>query len=224
MRILMISDIHANLPALLTLESEIEFADLTLVGGDLIGYYCDVNEVIAFVIRHGLTCVRGNHDHFLLHGVPDRVPPHVKWALAYAERVITPNHRAYLASLPLIWSQVVDGRRILLTHGSPWRPIDEYLYEDTDKRDALREFNMDVIAFGQTHRPWLDTTTRPMLINLGSLGQSRHRPGIVCCSVYDTVTNEVEQSERQYDFSGVVEKALAEGADAWIHRFMSEDK
>jgi predicted phosphodiesterase len=62
MRILMISDIHANLPALLTLESEIEVADLTLVGGDLIGYYCDVNEVIAFVIRHGLTCVRGNHD------------------------------------------------------------------------------------------------------------------------------------------------------------------
>ena len=110
MRILMISDIHANLPALLTLESEIEVADLTLVGGDLIGYYCDVNEVIAFVIRHGLTCVRGNHDHYLLHGVPDRVQPHVKWALAYAERVITPDHRAYLASLPLIWSQVVDGR------------------------------------------------------------------------------------------------------------------
>ena len=71
MRILMISDIHANLPALLTLEPEIEAADLTLVGGDLIGYYCDVNEVIAFVIHHGLTCVRGNHDHFLLPGVPN---------------------------------------------------------------------------------------------------------------------------------------------------------
>ena len=53
----MIIDIQANLPTHQTLVSEIEVGDLAFVGDDLIGYYCDVNEVIAFVIRHGLTCI-----------------------------------------------------------------------------------------------------------------------------------------------------------------------
>jgi putative phosphoesterase len=219
-RIAVIADIHANAPALGAIVDVLDSADHVVCLGDLIGYYCDVNEVIEGVRRLNATCVMGNHDWFLLHGCPDTAPDAVRFGIDYADRVIEPEHREWLAVQPLTWSGAIDSRTWLLCHGSPWRPLDDYLYEDNPQLERLREIDCDVLAFGQTHRPLLRDRGRPLLLNPGSVGQSRKAPGIACAAIVDTTAMSCELIERPYDTSTVIERALAAGAGPWITKHL----
>jgi putative phosphoesterase len=195
-RVAVVADIHANAPALSALGDVLDSADHVVCLGDLVGYYCDVNEVISEVRRVNATCVTGNHDWFLLHGYPENAAEAVRFGIEYADRVIDPEHRSWLAAQPLSWSGVIDSQVWLLCHGSPWRPLNDYLYEDNPQLERLSEFDCDVVAFGQTHRPLLREHVRPLLLNPGSVGQSRHATGIACAAVVDTETMSCELIER----------------------------
>lgn len=220
MRVAIISDIHANLPALRAVGDLLEDADLVLCLGDLIGYYCQVNEVLDYIRKIGATCVLGNHEYFLLTGCPDSVPEAVKFGITWAERVIEPDHRAWLAELPFMWGGLIGGRSVLAVHGSPWRPITDYLYDDNPKLSALREFDMDLLAFGQTHRPLLAQQDRPWLVNPGSIGQSRQAPGKASLACWDTDLGTIQMVERDYDTRPIVALAQANGAGEWIAKHL----
>ena len=221
MNVVLISDLHANAFALEALRGVLDQADVVMCLGDLVGYYCQVNEVIDAVRERGAVCVLGNHDHFLLHGCPSGVPEHVRWGIAHAGRVISDVNRAYLASLPLVWSGEVDGRRFLLSHGSPWRPLEDYLYQDQCDLHALREFDVDVLAFGQTHRPWQDDRARPVIVNTGSVGQSRHARGRACAVVVATESLSIEAIEEPYDVATTIKLARKHGAGEWITKHLA---
>jgi putative phosphoesterase len=220
MQVAIISDVHANLPALRAAEDLLEQADLVLCLGDLVGYYCQVNEVLDYVRMIKATCVLGNHDYFLLAGCPDSVPEAVKFGISWAERVITLDHRAWLSKLPFVWGGLIGGRSVLAVHGSPWRPITDYLYSDSPKFPALREFDFDLLAFGQTHRPLLVQNERPWLVNPGSIGQSRQTPGKVSLACWDTGLGTIQIVERAYDTGPVVALARANGAGDWIAKHL----
>jgi predicted phosphodiesterase len=70
-RLLVMSDIHANLPAL---EAVLENAekhgpyDAMLSAGDQIGYGPHPQEVVQLLREKGVTCIKGNHEVDLLHG------------------------------------------------------------------------------------------------------------------------------------------------------------
>jgi len=223
MRIAIASDFHANFPALRAAADVLETADRVLCLGDFTGYYCDVNQVLDFVrgLNNKAVCVLGNHDQFLLDGsVPASAPAAVRFGVAWADRVIEPTHRDWLAALPLVWGGRFDGKSVLAVHGSPWRPMDDYLYADNPRLPALREFDFDLMAFGQTHRPTSDRTARPWLINPGAVGQSRHVPGVASVAVWDTTRGTVEQIDRPYDTAPVIRHARENGAGDWITKHL----
>src|SRR2546423_198138 len=220
MRIAIISDVHANLPALLAVENDLRAADAVVCLGDLVGYYCHVNESLEFVRGLNPICILGNHDYFLLAGCPASVPEAVKFGVAFADRVIASEHRAWLAQLPLTWAGLLDGKSMLAVHGSPWRPISDYLYADSTKLDELRAFDFDLIAFGQTHRSLLQEAHRPRLLNPGSIGQSRDYPGQASFALWDTVSGTIELLERGYDPLPVIELASRNGAGPWIRKHL----
>ncbi len=62
MRIVIVSDLHANLEALAALDPAY---DKLWVLGDLVNYGPDPVQVLDFVRRHAALVVRGNHDHSL---------------------------------------------------------------------------------------------------------------------------------------------------------------
>jgi predicted phosphodiesterase len=64
MRIAVFSDVHANLPALLSVLDEInsEEIDVIACAGDLVGYGPHPNEVIGEIRRKGISTVMGNYD------------------------------------------------------------------------------------------------------------------------------------------------------------------
>ena len=223
MRIAVISDLHANMEALLSISDVLETTDCTICLGDFLGYYCQVNEVIDFVRRREMVCILGNHDHFLLHGCPESVPEAVTFGIEYANRVIEPGHRRWLAGLPWVWGGVVGGARFLLAHGSPWAPIEDYLYPESPKVDELYSFDYDLIALGQTHRPMLRRMERGWVVNPGSVGQSRHRPCRACMAMVDSEALAVELIERSYNAGPVIELARRNGAGEWITKHLGPE-
>lgn len=220
MKVALISDIHGNAAALHQLYPRLEQADCVMCLGDFVGYYCQINEVMDALRPLNPICVLGNHDHFLLHGCPPSAPDSVQWSIQHAQEVISqPNHH-FLAALPLVWSGEVGGCRFLLAHGSPWRPLTDYLYRDRCDCSALRAFDVDVVAFGQTHRPWLDERERPSIVNVGSVGQSRHVAAQACMTLFDTEDRSIVMIERSYDPTAVLEHARQLGAGEWITKHM----
>jgi putative phosphoesterase len=216
MNIFVLSDIHANSDALEALKPALRQAELVLCLGDFVGYYCQVNEVLDFLRSLPAIGVRGNHDQFLLSGWPPSAPEAVRFGIEYADRVIDADHRRWLAGLPLIWGGLAGGRSALLSHGSPFRPLDDYLYPNRIPEVPLEKFDFDGLAFGQTHRPYLDTSKRPFLLNPGSVGQPRHRPGVACAARWDTAAATIELVECPYDPTPVIKLARENGAGDWI--------
>jgi putative phosphoesterase len=216
MRLALISDIHANAEALGALSDVFAATDEIICLGDLTGYYCQVNEVLDAVRSLNVRCVLGNHDSFVLHGCPPNANEAVRFGIEFADRVITAEHRAWLAALPRSWGGTLGGLDMLLVHGSPWRPLTDYLYADSPRLSDLDAFDYDVIAFGQTHRALTRMEKRPYLLNPGAVGQSRDRPGRACALVVATDTMTVTRIERPYDISGVIDRAQRHGAGDWI--------
>ena len=224
MRAVILSDIHANFEALKTLESVIQEADLRICLGDLIGYYCQVNEVLDFIRARDFLCIRGNHDDFLMAGCPESAPESVRFGIEYADRVIDSEHRRWLAGLPLLWGGFLGGAdrcATLLCHGSPWRPLEDYLYADSSLLPQLEQFSFDLIAFGQTHRPMLIEHGPRLWLNPGSVGQSRHRSAVACAAVVEISGHpSVSMIEAPYDAETVVRTAVQGGAGPWIRKHL----
>jgi len=220
MRIALISDIHANAQALAQLDDIWGTVDRIVCLGDVIGYYCEVNEVIDAVRAMDAICIRGNHDDFLLNGCPADLPPAVRFGIDYADRVIRSDNRAWLESLPLIWEGELGGKSFLLAHGSPWNPLTDYLYADHPRLSDLKSINADVVAVGQTHRRLIRVDSRPWLINPGSVGQSRDRMAVACAVRIDLATGNVECIDRPFDPQPVIQLAQSQGSGDWINKHL----
>jgi predicted phosphodiesterase len=215
-----ISDIHANFEALESLSGELSRADLVLCLGDLVGYYCQVNESIDYVRSINSLCVLGNHDNFLLRGYPPETLPAVRFGIDYAKSVITPDNYKWLLNLPLTWGGFIDGVSVLVNHGSPWSPLHDYLYPNNPDLGSLELFQYDLIAFGQTHRSLLRCESKPYLLNPGSIGQSRDVRACACTIFMDTKTMKFEKVEKSYNPDLIIEKALEHGAGEWITKHL----
>ena len=59
MRILLLSDIHANIAALCAIERDAGAVDAIYCAGDYVDYGTDPHEVIAWVRQHEARCVMG---------------------------------------------------------------------------------------------------------------------------------------------------------------------
>lgn len=220
MKLGILSDVHANYVALSALVDDLAAVDQVVCLGDIVGYYCEPREVIAFLRELDALCVLGNHDSYALYGLPPKLPPAVQFGIEVANRVLTADERNWLADLPTVWGGNLHGRSFLLSHGSPWDPLQDYLYADNEKLDPLDAFNFDVIAFGQTHRTLLRQNRRPLLVNPGSVGQSRDRASMASFVVLDTETLTATSVRKPFDSTKVIELARSHGAGDWVTKHL----
>jgi len=171
MRVALIADVHANLPALEAVlrEAERAGADGLLCAGDLVGYGPFPNECIARVRGAATACVAGNHDLIALGRLTDdRCVPSAKQTLAWTRTVLSDDARAYLQSLPG-QTRAAD---VLLAHGSLDDP-EEYVASEARAREELRRAEAPVLVLGHTHRPALWRVNGSALVNPGAVGHSR---------------------------------------------------
>ncbi|MFA0887552.1 MAG: metallophosphoesterase family protein [Synergistales bacterium] len=180
MKIALISDVHANLPAL---EAVMEHArargcEALWNVGDCLGYGAFPEEVVRILRRHALN-ILGNYDRKVLE-VRERkadwqeslIPE--KWmAFNWAFENLSEESRQWLRDLPERRRMEVDGKRVLLVHASPLS-ASEHLFAATPKgrfetlADAAAA---DVVVCGHSHSPFVLPVKGTWFVNPGSVGR-----------------------------------------------------
>jgi predicted phosphodiesterase len=225
MRIAVLSDVHANVPALDAVLADAGPLDAVWHLGDVVGYGPDPNGVVDRLRRVGAIGVRGNHDAAAIGGLEiEDFNPEARAAMEWTRRQIKPATREWLAALPL--RRVEQG--LTLVHGSPRDPTWEYILSAAIARENLAAFETTYCLHGHTHVPIvfragaqsmealgpapgavLPLDERRALLNPGSVGQPRD--GIPASSylVLDLVANEASWHRVSYDI-GAVQAAMRE--------------
>lgn len=235
-RLAVFSDLHANLPAMQVVRTDIEGQTLDGVYclGDLGGYASQPNEVQDEVEWMGCPTVMGNYDENVGNDGEDCGCHYVKpfdiemsnISFLWTREHTSPVHKQWLRQLPREIRLEVEGKRILLCHGSP-RDTTEYLFED--RSDAyLRQFThsgkadaqADVIVFGHTHVPFHRVVDGVHFINTGSVGRPKDGdPRAGYCLL--TITAEEVKSE-QIRLAYDVEVAASRLVEAGLPRYFAD--
>jgi putative phosphoesterase len=185
MRVAVITDIHANLPALECVLELIDGkgVDQLYCGGDLVGYGPHPNEVCALVEERGIPTIYGNYDHAIARDLEDcgcaYVNRHdreigqlsVDWTLAHTSQ----RSKDYMRDLPFDLRFELNSKRVRLVHGSP-RKVNEYLFADKPARTFERiaaQAECDILVFGHTHKPWVREYGGVLFVNCGSVGKPK---------------------------------------------------
>jgi putative phosphoesterase len=214
-RIAILSDIHANLPALEAVLADISAQpfDAVYCLGDLVGYAPFPNEVIERISRDQTPTIMGNYDDGVGFerddcGCAYREEDEKRRgdrSLAWTKAHVTTDNKAFLRTLKPEIRFEANGRRVLLVHGSP-RKINEYLFEDRPTSSFQRlaaSSNADIIVYGHTHKPYTKLVDNVLFVNAGSVGKPKDRDWRACYAVLDTNEPAAQFVRVEYDLDKV---------------------
>ncbi|MES4791654.1 MAG: hypothetical protein C4321_00510 [Chloroflexota bacterium] len=195
-RLGIVSDIHCNIQGLehaLDLETAIDLLDRL---GD--GHGRDAEELSdaegndAHVPVGGgaagedlqAVVVLGNHEETLLGPDGQR---------ALSNPKVDQDLVAWLRQQPYRTERLIDGKKVVMTHGSPWEPWKDYHYPHEPIWARAAELDCDTLIVGHTHYKMALRVGRVLVINPGSAGDPRdHRNDFqLSCATWDTTTGEV---------------------------------
>jgi predicted phosphodiesterase len=151
MRILVISDIHANLTALEAVLADAGQFDEVWCLGDLVGYGPDPNECIDR-IRHlpNLQCIIGNHDAAVIGSLDTNAfNIEAQNAIFWTRDVLSGDSKQFLNNLP----QSLRLDHVTIAHGSPRHPVWEYLLDSHTATKNFEYFKSPFCFVGHTHLP-----------------------------------------------------------------------
>ncbi|MCA9042126.1 MAG: YfcE family phosphodiesterase [Planctomycetaceae bacterium] len=214
-RILVVADIHSNWSALSAIQEEF---DACIVAGDIVDYGTNPIPCIEWVRKNATVVVRGNHDHAVAQRVTARSGSGFR-ALAAATRplhwdLLRPSQMKYLARLPVMQHLEIGGLKILVVHGTPRDPMDEYLGADKAAwRNRLEGIDVDLVCVGHTHHPMYLDLGRTQIINPGSVGQPRDGDARAAYVIIEN--NEVMFKRVSYNIEETIKNMRVNGIDRW---------
>lgn len=222
MRILVLSDIHANITALEAVLQDAGPADEVWCLGDLVGYGPDPNRCVERMRDMPmLTCLLGNHDVAVLGRMPfESFNGDARRSLTWQERTISADNLDFLRSLP---AATKVRRQVTMAHGSPRDPVWEYIINTLSARLNFDHFDTPWCFVGHSHiqcafrldeehdRITLEAPqvgeAMPLrgraILNPGSVGQPRDRDPRAAYALFDPDANTWEARRVAYDFAQV---------------------
>jgi diadenosine tetraphosphatase ApaH/serine/threonine PP2A family protein phosphatase len=151
LRILLLSDIHANLEALEACLAAVPPYDLVANLGDVVGYGASPNEVVDRSRELGRIFVRGNHDKAATGLLAlDDFNPMAAAAAMWTRDQLTAEHHEWLHALPQGPLELEGFPEVQLVHGSP-EDEDTYVVSIGDALIPLLANPMPLTFFGHTH-------------------------------------------------------------------------
>jgi predicted phosphodiesterase len=194
MRYALISDVHANLPALEAVLGDIDRrsdVDATYHIGDLVGYAPWPDETVALLQKRGIPGVAGNYDSTVATdykhcGCTYEDPrqeelSHLSYAWTRAR--VSAETKRYLGGLPFRidlrpLGGHAGGPTVFLLHGNQVLNT-VYVFEDrpdsflAKMSESVGARPGDVVAFGHTHKPWQRQGDGVLFVNTGSVGRPK---------------------------------------------------
>jgi putative phosphoesterase len=208
-RLGVISDIHANLPALeAALEAlREEGVDEVLVLGDLVGYGPHPKQVIHKIWKEGLPAIAGAWDLRVAYPLPDTLPEGVgKETLAWTRSQLSERELAYLRSLRLSHRKTYGERRLVGFHGRPGKPEEhlDLLGPAKDFLELLSRYRADLLLLGGRHLPLARRVGAGLVADPGSVGLSLSGEAGADALILDTETLEARFLKVPYDLGPVL--------------------
>ncbi len=226
MRVLVISDIHANLTALTAVIKSAGQVDQIWCLGDVVGYGPDPNECVeALRSLNGLSCIMGNHDAAVCELIPvEAFNPDARDSIYWTRLKLNSVNLEWLKTLP----ERIDFNTATLAHGSPRNPIWEYLLDPITAATNFKHFSSPVCFVGHTHLPiayrnnshfrsanWLIPSVDepmqingPTIINPGSVGQPRDHDPRASFGIFNTDTLVWELKRAAYNIQEVQKRIM----------------
>ena len=243
MRVLVISDIHANYTALGAVLKDAGDVDETWCLGDLVGYGPDPNEVVEQVRKiKNLTCLLGNHDVAIIGQIPlETFNGDARRSLIHHEKILTASNADFMRMLP---SKTTVRGEATLAHGSPRDPLWEYILNSLSARLNFARFDTpwcfvghshiqcmftlnekkDLVTLDQTKTDKTIMLSSKLILNPGSVGQPRDRDPRAAYAIYDTVARtwtprrvayNIAEVQERIRSAGLPEKHAARLAEGW---------
>jgi len=175
MRIAVLSDIHANLPAL---EAVLDFLhgmplDRVVCLGDIVGYGPHPKEVIKLLEKEGLSCTLGGTDMRLIFPKFSRKKsPESEAVLEWTRKQLGERERAFLRTLPPMQRFPTPIGRAKAFHGRPEDPEARFpLYADeAEVMELLEHLRAPVVLAGGSHMPVFRQIRHYYVLDPGSVG------------------------------------------------------
>ena len=183
MKVVFLSDIHANFPALRAALNRIDRlkVDSIIVAGDIIGRGPHPVEVIRHLKRQEVAAIRGNVENRLveLHSEGKKLAKLLKKKkskLAWTARQLTKAEWSYLEGLPRQLELKLNGFDTLVVHGSPMSDSD-FIYPSITTAALKRKLqekplpgSTQILVCGHSHIPFSKSVAGMRVINCGAVG------------------------------------------------------
>lgn len=195
MKLLTISDIHGNLPALeLLLKNEKNNFDQILSLGDVVNYAPWSNECVQLLeqFNNAITLI-GNHEEYFINGAysnPGKVSElfFVETYKDFTQHHVIKNYQTDLMINDFYFIHTID---------------DQYIFKDTvvavDKKYCI----------GHSHQQYCNELNDFTIINPGSVGQNRATINLISYAIYDTQKNTFVFKEIKYDVDIVINEMIS---------------
>ena len=215
MRLALLADVHANLPALEAVLRDVDVigADQIWVAGDFVGYNPWPNEVLALLKERRVRAIRGNHDRAALTGDTSWFNELAAAAVRWTRIVLTPASVGYLKTLDDRVRIPSPHGTVAMYHGSP-RNDDEYVMPWAADELLMHMANAPFVILGHTHIPMAFSSRYGILVNPGSVGQPRDRDPRAAWALLDTAMGTVGQRRVSYDIAAVIKEIHKAGLPA----------
>jgi len=187
MKILILSDIHANWYALEAILDK-ETYDALVFLGDVVDFGPSPRNCIKFLIKSSKAHfwgVRGDHDHAMAYGINSNCPGELNTVSnitrEWEEGFLSSEEVGFLRRLPMKNEFSIDSMNFELVHGSDIDPkefskgqargIENNEIYHNDEIEGESEINF--ILVGHSHKPFIKSVANTTILNPGSVGQPR---------------------------------------------------
>jgi putative phosphoesterase len=221
LKIAIISDIHGNYEALKVVlkEAKIQGVEHLLVLGDIVGYYYHPDKVLDAISEWSYDLIKGNHEYILENIIENPSISEAirsKYGSGHQEAIdkLSAEQLNLLNVLPETKVVEFDKISILMSHGSPWQN-DFYIYPDCNKETIVKcnSKKHNFVLIGHSHYAFAFKTTNSILINPGSVGQSRQTGGRAFWALINTKNECFQMFSKEYDTKGLLDEIKKKDPD-----------
>ena len=204
MKVLIVSDIHANWPALSAVVTT-ESYDRLICLGDVVDYGPHPQPCLTYIRQHADWTIRGNHDNALGYGVDCGCRGDFRElsvsTRAWHRTLVHEDDLAFLRNLPLHQQVTIDEYGFYLGHAAPHDDLFTYLTPATLPA-AVVGIEADFLLLGHTHLPLHQQVGTLTVANPGSVGLPRDSGGKANYAVYEQ--GEIILKQVAYDVEATI--------------------
>ncbi len=211
--IAILSDIHANLPALEAVLTDMPKVRSIWVLGDMVGEFPYPIEVLDRLMNLNVAAVAGNRELDLLEM---KRGGHADWfhksqfgCLAWTHDVLLPHHWAFLSSLEHPRTVSVGDHQAILAHGSPNR-VRDHIFSLGQAKGLFDKYPQTLMATGHTHKIGYYLYEGKTFIGAGSVGLALDGiGGVAAYALYDENTGKAAFRHVSYNVDKVIRDTKA---------------